>query len=98
MKLLSRVRLFANPWTVAYKASLSMGFSRPEYGSGLLFPSPGDLPDPGIEPRSLPLQADSLPFEPPEKPGNIKDTGGTYFPISTDKTELRSRSICIKVT
>ena len=45
---LSRVRLFATPWTVAYQASLSMGFSRQEYWSGLLFPSPGDLPDPGI--------------------------------------------------
>ena len=42
----------ATPWTVAYQAPLSMGFSRQEYWSGLLFPSPGDLPDPGIEPRS----------------------------------------------
>ena len=49
---LSRVRLFATPWTVAYQASLSMGFSRQEYWSGLPFPSPGDLPDPGIEPKS----------------------------------------------
>ena len=49
----SRVRLFATPWTVAYQASLSMGFSRQEYWSGLPFPSPGDLPDPGIEPRFL---------------------------------------------
>ena len=52
VKSLSRVRLFANPWTVAYQAPLSMGFSRQEYWSGLPFPSPGDLPDPGIEPWS----------------------------------------------
>ena len=52
VKSLSHVRLFATPWTVAYKASPSMGFSRQEYWSGLPFPSPGDLPDPGIEPGS----------------------------------------------
>ena len=52
VKSLSRVRLFAIPWTVAYQAPLSMGFSRQEYWSGLPFPSPGDLPDPGIEPWS----------------------------------------------
>ena len=48
------------PWTIAYQALLSTGFSRQEYWSGLLFPSPGDLPDPGIEPRSPAWQADSL--------------------------------------
>ena len=52
VKSLSRVRLFATPWTVAHQAPLSMGFSRQEYCSGLLFPSPGDLPDPGIKPGS----------------------------------------------
>ena len=52
MKSLSRVRLFATLWTEAYQAPLSMGFSRQEYWSGLPFPSPGDLPDPGIEPGS----------------------------------------------
>ena len=51
VKLLSRVRLFATPWTVAHQAPLSLGFSRQEYWSGLPFPSP-DLPHPGIEPRS----------------------------------------------
>ena len=51
------------PWTVAYQASLSMGFSRQECCRGLPFPSPEDLPDPGIEPRSPVLQADSLPPE-----------------------------------
>ena len=52
VKSLSRVQLFATPWTVAYQAPLSMGFSRQLYWSGLPFPSPGDLPDPGIEPGS----------------------------------------------
>ena len=66
-KSLSRVRLFATPWTVAYQAPPSMEFSRQEYWSGLSFPSPGDLPDPGIEPRSLALQVDALPSEPPRK-------------------------------
>ena len=65
VKSLSRVRLFVIPLTVIYQASLSMGFSRQEYWSGLPFPSPGDLPDPGIEPRSPALQADALPSEPP---------------------------------
>ena len=56
----------AAPWTVAYQA-LSMGFSRQEYWSGLPFPSPRNLPDPGIEPGSPALQADALPSKPPEK-------------------------------
>ena len=60
------------PWTVAYQASLSMGFSRQEYWSGLPFPSPGDLPDPGIKPRSPALQADALPSEPPGKPAKAE--------------------------
>ena len=51
--MLSHVRLFATPWTVAHQASLSMEFSRQEYWSRLPFPTPGDLPDPGIEPTSL---------------------------------------------
>ena len=58
----------AIPWIVVYQASLSMGFSRQEYWSGLPFPSPGDLPDPGIKPKSPVLQADALPSEPPGKP------------------------------
>ena len=53
----------------------SMEFSRPEYRSVLPFPSPGDLPNPGIEPRSLTLQADSLPAEPPGKPGVLQSIG-----------------------
>ena len=67
----SVVPIFATPWTVAHQAPLSIGFSRQEYWSGLPFPSPGDLPNPGIEPRSLTLQADSSPFEPPGKPQYI---------------------------
>ena len=67
VKSLSRVRLFVTPWTIAYQAPPSMGFSRHECWSGLLFPSPGDLPDPGIEPWSPTLQADSSPSEPPGK-------------------------------
>ena len=57
----------ATPWTAAYQAPLSMEFSRQKYWSGLPFPSPGDLPNPGIEPRSPALQANSLPSEPPGK-------------------------------
>ena len=68
MKSLSRVRLFATPWTVAYQGPPSMGFSRQKSWSGLPFPSPGDLPNPGIEPGSPALQADALPSEPPGKP------------------------------
>ena len=56
------------PWTVAHQAPPSIGFSRQGYWSGLPLPSPGDLPDPGIKPRSPTLQADSLPSEPPQKP------------------------------
>ena len=62
--MLSRVHQFATPWTAACQASLSMGFSRQEYWSGFPFPPPGDLPNPGIEPGSPALQADSLQSEP----------------------------------
>ena len=70
---LSHVQLFATLWTVACQAPLSMGLSRQEYWSGLPYLLPGDLPNPdrsGIEPRSLTLQTDSLPSEPPGKPMN----------------------------
>ena len=67
VKLLSHVQLFVTPWTGAYQAPPSMAFSRQEYWSGLPFPSPGDLADPGIEPGSPALQADALPSEPPGK-------------------------------
>ena len=65
VKSLSRVRLFATPWTVAYQAPQSVEFSRQEYWSGLPFPSPGDVPDPGIKPGSPALWADASPSEPP---------------------------------
>ena len=63
MKSLSHVRLFVTQWTVAYQAPQSMEFSRQEYWSGSPFPSPGDLPNPGIETRSPAIQADTLPSE-----------------------------------
>ena len=59
---------FAIPWTVTHHAPLSMGFPRQEYSSSLPFPSPGDLPDLGIECTSPSLQVDSLPSEPPGTP------------------------------
>ena len=63
--MLSHVQLFATLWIVACQVPLSMKFSSQEYWSGLPFSSPGDLPKPGIRPRSPALQADSLPSEPP---------------------------------
>ena len=66
-KSLSRVPLFATPWTVVFQAPPSMEFSRPEYWSGLPFLSPGGLPNPGIKPMSPALQAGALPSEPPGK-------------------------------
>ena len=62
---------FATPWTLAHQAPLSMGFPRQEYWSGLLFPSPGDLSDPGIEPASCALQANSL----------LLNTGEAHIPV-----------------
>ena len=59
---------FVTPWALVHEAPLSTGFSRQEYWSGLPFPSPGDLPGPGIEPASPALQVDSLPSKPPGKP------------------------------
>ena len=68
VKSLSCVRLFVTPWTVAYQTPLSTEFSRQEYWSGLPFPSSGDLPNPGIKPRSPALQVDALLSEPPGNP------------------------------
>ena len=68
-KMLQQCLTLCDPMDcITHQAPLSMGSSRQEYWSGLPFPSPGDLPDPGIEPRSPVLQADSLPFEPPGEP------------------------------
>ena len=68
VKSLSCVWLFTTPWTIAYQAPQSMGFSRQEYWSTLPLPSPGDLPNPGIEPEFPELQAYALPSEPQRKP------------------------------
>ena len=72
VKSLSCVQLFATPWTIAPQASLFTEFSRQEYWSGLPFPSPGNFPDPEIEPRSPALQADALPSEPWGSPHSSK--------------------------
>ena len=98
VKSLSRVRLFATPWTVAHQAPLSMGFSRQEYWSGLPFPSPGDLPDPGIKPRSPALQADALTSEPPGKPSSsdISYKSFKWTPLRPYKTStLLEKSTCV---
>ena len=72
------------PWTVARQAPLSMGFPKQEYWSGLPLSSPGDLPNPGVDPESPALQADSLPPEPTEKCACIfkytEYTEGKYIP------------------
>ena len=68
VQLLSPVRVFVAPWTVACQAPLSMGFSRQEYWSRLLCPPPGDLPDPGIEPMSPAVEGGFFTAEPPGKP------------------------------
>ena len=73
VKFRSRVPLFVTVWTVAHQAPLSMKFSRQEYWNGLPFPSPGDLPNPGIKPVSSALEADALISEPP---------GKIYFPTA----------------
>ena len=70
------MQLFVTPQTGAHQAPLSEDFSRQEYRSGLLFPSPGDLPDPGINLGSLALQEDPLPAEPPGKPNMEVQCGG----------------------
>ena len=79
MKSLSHVRLFETPWIVAHQASPSMGSSRQEYWSGLPFPSPGDLPDPGIKPESPALEANALTSEPP---GNLINAGAVTVGLS----------------
>ena len=101
-KLLSPVRLYATPWTIQ-----SREFSRPESRSGWPFPSPGDLPNPGIEPRSPALQADSLPAEPHGKPKNPgvgslsllrrlflpQESGSPALPMDSLPTELSGKPL-----
>ena len=72
-----------DPWTVAHQAPPSMGFYRQEYWSGVPLPSPGDLPDPGIKPRSPTLQADALTSAPPGKPLNTRIQSFRKPPIET---------------
>ena len=96
VKSLSCVQLFATPWTVAYQASPSMGFSRQEYWSGLPFPSPGDLPDPGIEPRSPASWADAVTSEPPGKPNEdfmLISQGTLLNALWWPKTEGNSKKL-----
>ena len=71
VKSLSHARLFVTPWTVGHQAPPSMGVPRQEYWSGLPCPSPGDLPDPGIEPKFPTLKANSLQSEPPGNPSRL---------------------------
>ena len=80
---ISCILLFATPWTVAHQAPLSMEFSRQEYWSGLPFPTPGDLPDPGIKPTSLEspvLAGGFFTTEPLRKP-NHGITAVQFFPF-----------------
>ena len=81
----SRVWLFATPWTVALQAPLSMGFSRQEYWSGLPCPLPGDLPNPGIEPRFPALQSDSLHHQ-----GSPRIVEWIAYPFCTGSSQLRN--------
>ena len=74
----SHIRLLATPWTIAYQASLSMGFPRQEYWSGLPLPSPGDLPDPGIKPVSPASACGFFTTEPPGKPFNVSTFFSTW--------------------
>ena len=85
MELLSHVRLFATPRTVACQAPPSMGFSRQNYWSGLPFPSPGDIPNPGIKPGSPSLQTGALPSEPPGKPLLMEVLINYYYPHLKEK-------------
>ena len=71
--MLSCVRLFVTPWTIAFQVPLIMEFSRQEYWNRLPFPSLGRFLNPGTKPRSPALQADSLPPEPPGKPKKYVD-------------------------
>ena len=88
----SRFWLFVTLWTIAHQASLSMGFSRQEYWSGLLFPSPGNLPNPGIELVSLSLQTDSLLSEPSGKP--IPKSRGSQIKLNTEHSRTFQDEIC----
>ena len=85
-------------WTVACQASLSMGFSRQEYWSGLSFPSSRDLPNPGIKPRSPALQADSLPTELQGKPPNDICPGSSYHFLVKQTDQRKANCVSIFYT
>ena len=96
--MLSRVRPFETPWTVARQAPPSVGVSRQEYWSGLPSPSPGDLPDPGIEPRSPALQADSLPSETHLLIIFVDEPYGTRKRERTEEIkQIKQRQVCGQV-
>ena len=88
---------FTTPWTVAHQAPLLMGFPRQEYWSGLPFPSPGDLPDPGVEPASPALAGRFFTAEPPRKPSVLYILAGAIIDVSQKASptamEVRKRSI-----
>ena len=98
VKSLSRVWLFVTPWTVAYQDPPSMEFSRQEYWSGLPFPSPGYLPNPGIEPESPSLQADAerLLLNHKKMPGFLASRGEEFNPGPETRLD-RSELLCNKV-
>ena len=96
-KLLSHVWLFATPWTVACQAPLSMEFSRPEYWSGLPFPSPADLPNLRVEPRSPALQVNSLPSEPPGK-SPTKNIQSLVSSVSQPGNPFQGLHLCLSLS
>ena len=93
-QLISHVRLFATPWTVAHQAPLSTGLSRQEYCSGLPFPSPGDLPDPGIKPEPTASPALEGGFFTTVLPGKPQRT---HRPIRSHIHEAKSQGLCGQV-
>ena len=93
----SHVQLFVTLWTVAHQLPLSMGFSRQGYWSGLPFPSPEDLPNPGIKPESPALQVDSLPSELPRKPQITCERGIIILHFEDKETESQGNYVPVKV-
>ena len=92
LRCFSRTQLFPTLWTISHQAPLSMGFSRQEYWRGLPCPPPGDLPNLGTEPRSLTLQVDSLPSEPPGKPKNT-GVGSLFLLQGIFRTQKSNRDL-----
>ena len=91
VKSLSHVQLSATPWTVAHQAPPSMEFSRQEYWSGLPFPSPGDLPNLGVEPRSPVLRTDAFPSEPPGNPFHLESPCNQQFYLAVLRTQWTNK-------